>query len=159
VNLSIETIYGEPFFFQVLSYYMLNNLLSEYGPPSTVLIAPFPDDPQYPNEENIPFSIVLFYPEKGILAQYIMPKEKDNGNLTGCPSKVGYVDVVVWNPETNPPLKKIVSMLSGPGINKLNVDYFKPVDEVTSMTMEEFYQTFEDPESTACLETAKEIWP
>ena len=88
-----------------------------------------------------------------------MPREKHNGNFVGCPRNIGYVAVVVWDPDTEPPLKKIVSLISGRGINKLNVDYFKPVDEVTSMTIEEFYQTFKDPENTACLETAMEIWP
>ncbi len=158
VNQSIKAVYGEPFFYQTLDYYLLPNILSEYGRPSDILIAPFPDDPDYPSDAKIPFSIVLFYQDKGIFAEYILPKGKNGENLVGCPTKAGYLTVIVWPPNQHLSIETVASMNTGLGINKLNVDYFKTIENATSMTVEDFYQTFKSPESTACIETPKNIW-
>jgi hypothetical protein len=48
--------------------------------------------------------------------------------------------------------------MSGRGINGLNFDYFKPVGEVTTMSMDDFYETFKDPGNNTCLETPIKYW-
>jgi hypothetical protein len=69
----ITPVYGEPLFEQTLGYYRLSNILTQFGMPSDVLIAPFPDDPQYPVDVAIPFSVVLFYKTQGMFLEYISP--------------------------------------------------------------------------------------
>jgi hypothetical protein len=64
----------------------------------------------------------------------------------------------VWSPERALPLRTVVQK-AGSVINELNLDYFKPVEEATSLTLNEFYDTFKNPENTACLETPQELWP
>ncbi len=158
VNQSIKAVYGEPFFYQILSYYLLPNILSTYGIPSDILIAPFPDDPDYPSDAKIPFSIVLFYQDKGIFVEYILPKEKIGKYLVGCPKKAGYLTVIVWPPDQHLSIEIVASMNSGLGMNTLNVDYFKAIENATEMTPEDFYQIFKNPNNTTCIETPKNIW-
>lgn len=157
-NLSIKAVDGDPFFLQTLAYYRLSNIFAEYGPPEKVLIAPFHDDPQYPPDTKIPFSIVMLYKKQGFLLEYISPREKSGQYFVGCPAKVGYLSIVVWNPEQAVLLIKIVDLASGVGINSLNVDYFKPLENVTTMTPKDFFEIFKDPGSTICIETAVDIW-
>jgi len=47
---------------------------------------------------------------------------------------------------------------AGSEINELNMVYFKSVEEATSMSLDEFYQTFKNPSYTDCLETPQKLW-
>lgn len=157
-NLSINAVYGDPFFEQILGHYRLSNILSEYGVPSEVLIAPFPDDTQYPPETAIPFSFVLFYKTQGMLLEYISPMQKNGQYFVGCPTRSGYLSVVVWDPQQNVSIEEITTKTSGIGVNSLNVNYFQPLENVTTLTLEDFYQIFKDSSSTTCIETSVDIW-
>lgn len=42
-------------------------------------------------------------------------------------------------------------------INKLNLDYFKPIEEVSNYNTSSFYNTFKT-RADACIETPKKIW-
>jgi hypothetical protein len=118
------------------------------------LIAPFPDDLPYIGD----FSLVLYYPDQGFFIQYIFPKDENSGNYIGCPSKSAYIDVITWSPQEEYEISEIAKDISGSGINELNYDYFKPVSEVTTMSLDDFYQKFKNPDDTACLETPITYW-
>ncbi|HKZ55601.1 MAG TPA: hypothetical protein VJ123_08995 [Anaerolineales bacterium] len=152
-------VFGDSDFNQLLQYYALPHVLSEYGRPAQVLIAPFPDDPDYPSPEWIPFSVVLYYPDKGILVEYLSPRETKGDQYVGCPHKA-HVYATVWNPQHKPALSEIVTKLSGQGINELNVDYFKSVEDATTTDLDSFFEEFKDARAdSACLETSVSIWP
>jgi hypothetical protein len=151
-------VFGDSNFNQLVQYYALPHILSEYGRPTQVLIAPFPDDPDYPSPEWIPFSIVLYYADEGILIQYLSPRETRGDQYIGCPHKA-HVYVAVWDPQRKPPLGEIVTKLSGRGINELNVDYFKPVEEATSLNLDGFVEEFKNMQAITCLETRISLWP
>ncbi len=157
LSLDISPLYGDASFNEAFKYYLLPQMLSNYGSPSQVLMAPFPDDPDRPDIEWHPFSLVLLYPEKGIFIEYVSPRETVGNNYVGCPSKVT-VSLAVWDPESNLSLTDVVQK-AGSEINELNIDYFKSIDQATTMTLEEFFQTFKIPENTTCLETPAELWP
>jgi hypothetical protein len=158
VNLIIKAVDGDPFFLQTLGYYRLSNILAEYGMPSEVLIAPFPDDPQYPADTIIPFSFVLFYKTEGIFLEYISEREKNGQSFVGCPAQSGYLSVIVWDPRQNVSTTEIASKTSGVGINSLNVNYFQSLENATTMTPQDFFEIFKDPSNATCIETSINIW-
>lgn len=151
-------IFGSPRFNQLLQYYTLPQILSTYGQPHQVLVAPFHDDPDYPPAPWIPFSLVLYYPERGILVEYLGPRETKGERYMGCPHKA-HVHVTGWNVQLKYALEEVVSRISGRGINELNTDYFKSVEEATSISLDRFYEEFKDPQNSICLETPISMWP
>jgi len=151
-------IFGNSRFNQLMNYYLLPQILSTYGQPAQVLVAPFQNDSDYITPLWIPFSLVLFYPDQGILVEYLLPRQTVGDKFLGCPLQ-SHVVVTVWNPELQLSLAESAQKLSGQGLNALNVDYFRPIEEATGMSLEEFYQSFKDPQNAACLETPVDMWP
>jgi hypothetical protein len=152
----VSPLYGDASFNKAFEYYSLPQILSNYGMPSQVLLAPFPDDPIRTDVKWQPFSLVLLYPEKGIFVEYVSPRGTISNDFVGCPSKA-HISLAVWSPESDMSLEYVIQK-AGSEINELNMDYFKPVEEATSMTLNEFYQKFKDPNNTACLETPMDFW-
>jgi hypothetical protein len=152
------SVYGENYFDKMLETYLLDKILANYGIPTSVFIAPFPEEPRYPSDAKIPFSIVLYYQDQNFFIEYIVPKEKVGENIVGCPSKVGSISVIVWPPDQIYSLKGIASYNSGQGMHSSNYDYFKPIEEATQMSLDDFYQKFKDPKNTTCIETPTDLW-
>ncbi|MDD5468087.1 MAG: hypothetical protein PHS96_09785 [Anaerolineales bacterium] len=153
---AMSPIYGELTFNTAFAYYLLPQMLSNYGPPSQVLLLPFPDDPERPNFTWQPFSLVLLYPEQGIIVEYVSQRETIGENFAGCPDKAHF-SLGVWSPDSDLPLKTIVQK-AGMEIHELNIDYFKPLEEATSLSLEEFYQIYKNPQNTQCIKTPISIW-
>jgi hypothetical protein len=147
--------FNEPYYKELLGYYRLSQLLTNYGRPSDVLIATWPHDP-FLKADYDPFSVVVLYTEVGIMAEYIAPTEKVGDRYRGCPIQ-GYLTLRTWDPEQAVPLAKIAAMGAGRGINENSIDYFKSIEEATSMTLDEFYRVFKYPDNTTCLE-ALDLW-
>ena len=154
--LDLRPIYGDVLFAQTFEYYMLPSILSTYGAPEQTLLATWQDDPDRPRIKTQPFSLVLFYPDQGFFVEYVTEREVIGNRYAGCPSK-SHIYLGTWDP------KKVLSLLyvaqkAGSVINELNTDYFKSVEDATSLTLDEFYNTFKNPENTTCLETSKDLW-
>lgn len=155
-NGSVRFLNSDSYFNSLFSEYTLYNILNSYGIPSKILIGPFPDDPDYPNARYI-FPIVLFYEEKGIIIQYLMPRVKEGQFFVGCPTQAS-IGVVTWNPKKDTSIEQIVNSFSGvEGINSLNINYFKPLDETSDFNLSTFYEKFKTI-SDSCIKTPKEIW-
>jgi hypothetical protein len=153
----ISPLYGDASFAQVLQYYTLPQILLNYGRPSQALIATFRDAPDdYPNMYHA-FSLVLFYQAQGFFVEYTTQRETVGNHFVGCPTK-SYIYVGVSSPTSEHSLAEIVGV-GGDVIRKEALDYFQPVDKATSMTLDEFYETFKDPKNTACIKTPIEVWP
>lgn len=152
-----EYVFGDPQFNQLFQYYMLPQILTTYGHPSKVLIKPFQDEQGHAPREWLPFSLVVIYEEQGFLVQYISPRQVIGNDFAGCPW-MAQITFTTWQLGHEVSLVEILPRISGAGINELNVDYFKSIDEATSMTLDEFYETFKNPENTACLETPTDLW-
>lgn len=152
----VSPLYGDASFNQAFEYYMLPQILSNYGQPTQVLLAPFPDDPDRSDITWHPFILVLLYPEEGIFVEYVSPRETAGNNFIGCPSK-SHISLAVWSPESGLALEYVIQK-AGSEINELNKEYFKPVEEATTLSLADFYQKFKNPENTDCLETSKKLW-
>jgi hypothetical protein len=155
-NPDVAPIYGDESFNQTFQYYMLSQILTNYGQPTKVWLRPFPDEPGRPDIKWHPFSLVLFYEELGIFVEYEMPRETIGNNYVGCPSQA-HLSVAVWDPESDVTLEYVVRM-GGILINELNMDSFKTVEDATSMTLGEFYTTFMESDNTKCIETPIGVW-
>jgi hypothetical protein len=153
VELSIVPVYGDPFFDRILNYYRLSTILSTYGKPSEVWIAPFPDDTRY----NPPFVLTLAYKEQKFAIEYILPKEIRSNSYVGCPWKAAYISLNTVSSEQELSAPR-VSDLSW-GVNALSADYPKMLEKATSMTLDEFYGKFRKPEDQQCVETPLQVWP
>lgn len=157
-NLKIRPVYGNPFFTQLIGNFLLPKILSDYGEPSQVMIMPFYDDPDAPNDVNSLFSLVLVYQKQGFLIEYLLLKEKGPEDYLGCPSKAAYLSLITWDPQNQPALEDIVLGNSGLGINSDNFSQFKSLEEATTLTKDSFLHTFSNENSHSCLETPQELW-
>lgn len=149
-------IWGDPAFNQEMSEYLLPSILTNYGEPSQVLLATWRDEPDGEHVDWYPFSLVLLYLDKRIFVEYELPREKAGNSFRGCPSQT-HITLAVWPPESE--LKPgYIGEKAGSLMTEGTIDYFRTVEEATSMTLDEFYQKFKDPQNTACIETPQELW-
>jgi hypothetical protein len=135
---------------QFLQAYMLPQILSTYGQPNKVLV--------FANEGWRYFELILDYSHQGFAIWYSMPLESSGEKFLGCTSK-SFTKSYFWAPEL---AYTWAEGVAGTGdkseIDALNRD-FRPIEEVTSITSEEFYDTVMNPDYISCLETPKELWP
>lgn len=145
-----ETVWENPFNEQYLRAYMLPQILEAYGQPEEVLI--------FANEGWRYFELMLDYSDQGFAIWYSAPLESSGEKFLGCPSKV-FTKLYLWAPEF---AYTWAEGVTGTGdkseIDSLNRD-FQPLEDATSMTLDEFYDVFVKEDTASCLETPKELWP
>ncbi len=145
-----EIAYGDPLNAQLLRLYTLPQILSSYGKPAEVLI--------YGNRGMMQFNLQIAYPESGILVNYIAPLERVGEQYSECPPKA-YPQLWLWPPEHNYSPAEVVSIQQGEGIGQEWLANFLPLENATSLTIEEFYKIFKDVQNTTCIETPVNLWP
>jgi hypothetical protein len=145
-----ETVWENPLNEQFLQAYRLPQILSIYGQPEEVLI--------FANEGWRYLELMLDYSDQGFAIWYSVPLESSGERFLGCPSKA-FTKLYLWAPEF---AYTWAEGVTGTGdkseIDSLNRD-FQPLEETTSMTLDEFYDVFVNADTASCLETPKELWP
>jgi hypothetical protein len=143
--------YGDAQLARDWSLYMLPQMLTTYGQPSEVFLETFTGTP---DGGRPPFSLLLFYPENGILVRYHGPAEKTGETLRLCPSQAD-VGPVLWSPEYSMTLDRLANLG-----NELVGDMsgFHSLEEATGMSVDEFYQTFKNANKKTCFETPVDMW-
>jgi hypothetical protein len=149
----VAPVYGDPTFNKELHDYLLPSILTTYGQPDQVLITVRPDEPENAHINYHPFSLALYYSETGIFIEYVMMRETKGSDYIGCPNK-SHIYITVWDPNEELSLEYLVEKAG----SEIALSILKPIDEATSLTMDEFYQNFKDPNNATCLETPAEIW-
>ncbi|MBN1976040.1 MAG: hypothetical protein JW918_01455 [Anaerolineae bacterium] len=135
--------YDHPQFAEDWKAYMLPHMLEVYGPPSQVLLGMGSGAPWSP------FDLLLFYPEKGFLMQYSGEAEEREGETwLVCPHLVE-LTLYLWSPE------RIMSLEDIPGFTVWGPH---SLEEATGMSIEQFYETFVQPDTETCLETPADLW-
>lgn len=130
--------------------YRLNQLLSESGMPDKVYIRTFTS---MPDGSPPPFTVVVYYSEKGILARYEFVARKIGDKLMGCPIPVGpWLNVWVADVDLSEETINEWVLVSDP------TSLFKPLEEATNMDIELFYKTFRESLDQDCIETPQELW-
>ena len=158
---SFEDLFGYAPLLNQMTEYLIPNILEKYGLPTSILIAPYYNErPGLPYPEWIWFSVVLIYEDRGFLSEYIMPRRLIGDSYAACPSQLVQLTIIGWDINQEITLPEIASVKSGQmGISELMIDYFKPIEEATSITINDFSELFRDPDSTECVYTPMELWP
>jgi hypothetical protein len=130
--------------------YNLSQILSSYGKPEEVWVL----TGREPREGDLPFDYALFYPQQRFMIEYSIQGELQEEIVVGCPSPGASVLISVWSPE--------VTFTFGEIIDRRIPDsstVFLPLEAVTDMSIEQFFQIFKEADNTECIETPAELWP
>lgn len=143
-------IYDSPTFGKRVEYYSLSHVLSEQGIPDSVMIY-IPRVEGYPIVAGV-LDAALLYPEQGIWVNYEMSMDNNGNNIKGCPANA-HIEMQLY-PSGNP--ESFFSLLEKTDWERTKGGY-KPLEEVTSMSLEQFYETFRNP-TDQCIETPTNLW-
>jgi hypothetical protein len=147
-----DTEFGNSLYLQVFPLYTLSSILSMYGKPAEVLV--------FGNRGPVDlFHLLIFYPDLGIAALFVAPLERSGDQFLGCMWKA-YTHLYLWAPELNyQRWSEAVSVTTGGGEAEWLSAGYMPLEEATSISMEEFYKIFKESGNTNCLKTPQELWP
>jgi hypothetical protein len=155
-----KKLFGDPYYDELLVNFSLSNVLEEYGQPEQIIIRPFPDDEGYPSPPaQYTFDFVLFYPKKGFVAEYVAVRAAEGSDFVGCPNKSYIAQISSWNPERSVSITEAVQYFSNlDGISEGNISEYKQLQDVTSLSLTDFYNVFRMSNSSDCVKTRKELW-
>lgn len=145
-------VFDWPFFSEQLGYYMLPNILTEYGNPTTVMLSTMAKLPS----TGVPggFKILLLYPDQGILINYTMQMQVAGENIMGCPS-YSHIELDLYPSEQT---TSFFNLLEPSGWLQIIQNTYKPIGEATAMSKEDFYQIFSQ-QTDKCILTPANLWP
>ncbi len=132
-----------------LTQYTLSTFLNTYGRPAEVWLFTY----RSPFEENdLPFVVVLYYHDQGIVVLYSDNGERQGELVQGCPQEDPVSFTSLWSPDLNLTFEQVTTDTSALDMNYL------ALEEATEMDVVTFYETFRQPENTTCLETPADLW-
>lgn len=143
--------YGDAQLAKDWNLYRLPQMLTNYGQPSEVFLETFTGAP---DGGRPPFSLLLFYPEKGILVRYFGLVEKREKTLRVCLSQAD-VSLWLWSPEHSMTLDRLANLGNEP---ISDMSGFRSLEEATGISVEQFYQSFAQPNNKRCFETPADMW-
>jgi hypothetical protein len=149
-----EFVYGDAQFAEDLESYMLPQLLAVYGQPPQVFLKTYSNAP-----DSLPFSLLLLYPDRGILVKYNGPIGEE-GKHYGPIEEGEMIRICPWRAEINlwlwsPDNAMTIDRVTG---GYIDMDDYRSLEDATGMSIEQFYQTFSQPDNQTCLETPAELW-
>ncbi len=134
------------YFAQDWNRYALHEALARYGVPSKILMHYWSFGWRY--------NIALFYEEQGFLIAYLGPIgdgsfDYSEEPLLICPTRNRPTGISIWM--TKPKGDALKKFGYNHGDISPSQSYALSLEEVTKMTVQEFYNTFLDPNATTCL--------
>jgi hypothetical protein len=153
---ALKPIYDSTTFGERVHPYMLPNILSEQGIPAAVVIS---TDGGPERGKNVPgFYILLLYPDQGLLVSYTTYRQLIGGYVRGCPANA-HVEFELFPFGQGDSFSEFLAptkwatMWPVPPANS----FWRPIEEATAMSLEEFYRTFSQP-TDKCIETPANLW-
>jgi hypothetical protein len=126
-------------FGETAAFYMLPEILTKHGRPGSVLVLTFGGsivkEIQYHD-----FDLILTYPEQGILVHYTTKKRVEGSNTLGCVANA-HVEFRLIPPGKS---ESFFAYLEKTSIGQALKNY-TPLEDWTSMSIDDFYQTFRHP--------------
>ncbi|MBI5823367.1 MAG: hypothetical protein HZB18_05015 [Chloroflexi bacterium] len=129
--------------------YSPSSILMKYGIPSQVLISSYSSDYGLPPNQ-VPLSIDLYYPQKGINVLYGTYATVKGEQITGC---LKSPHLFLWSPSEH--TRTINYIL---GWDSANTPYMS-IEEATDLDIQDFYEKYSNPENSLCLQTPTNLWP
>jgi hypothetical protein len=102
-----------------------------------------------------PFALWIVYPQQGFLIRYDGDNSTVGGNIRICPLRSS-LEIRIWDVEDlgYEDLLKDDSVLAPPfGLGP------QPLENVTTLTRESFYERFKSAAIDTCFETPASLWP
>lgn len=161
ISRAIEELSGEDGFRDIfdstdfgerLNNYMLHQVLNSLGRPSSVRMTTLGEFPPARYGQGH-FKIILLYPEQGFAVQYTTEMQVVGKNVEGCLANA-HVEMEFFPAGNTDAFYEQLALTDW----KRRIEYYKPIEEVTTMSVDDFYQTFRQ-HPTICLETPANLWP
>lgn len=135
------------------SAYSLRNIFTNNDKPFEIWVTTFN---QYPNNKP-PMEIFIFYPEQGILLEYVTEGKIKGKNVYGCFDMAG--GLYLWD-------KSLKLMEFADAMKYFELAYdeknilpkYLPVSDAIRMNVDQFYLT-NQTKGSACIETPIDLWP
>ena len=128
----------------------LHQILEEFGPPTQIFLWTLSNAPFRP----LPFILLLFYEDQGILAMYPYNNAEDIGdNIRSCPLSLGAY-IWLWSKSIEMDDEDIEFRALGPD----PTTPLRLLEDVTDYTIDSFHQTFKDASNQTCIITPVEHW-
>jgi hypothetical protein len=150
-----QGIFDSKTFGQQVHAYRLPQVLSELGIPAAVLLQTSGALAKY----SPGFEIVLFYPDQGLLVHYTTQMQIVGKKVHGCPASA-HVELELYpsgHPESFSKYLAPTQWASLWPVPTFENPFWKPVEKATSMSLEQFYETFRQP-TDQCIETPLQGW-
>jgi hypothetical protein len=150
-------VFDSASFGERVGYFLLPHILSEQGMPEAVLIS---TDGGPERGRDVPgFYVLLFYPDQGLLVSYTTYRELAGANVRGCLSSA-HVELELAPPGHGDSFSEYLSQTQWANLWPVPADspHWKPIEKATSMSLDEFYETFRQA-TDQCIETPASIWP
>ena len=141
-----EYIFDNSVFYEYTKYYNLSNMLSMYGQPEQVYV--FVDPGRSMGFEDL-YHIRLDYSKSGFVVQYTAEMTTQNGYFVGCPEKA-FIYLKLWAPG----YKSIESEKD----SEIKEEGYHPLEEMTSLTLKDFFEIFKNPNNHSCLRTKMDFY-
>jgi hypothetical protein len=122
-----------------------------------VVISTLADYPTRGGQEG--FYMLLLYPEKGILVYYRTQWRQVGYKILGCLANA-QIELELYPSGHPESFSEFLSQTQWAHMWPVPVDSptWKPIEKATSLTLEQFYETFRQP-TNKCIETPARIWP
>lgn len=150
------SIYDSKTFGERVRPYMLSEVLSQLGKPDLVEVQTY--GRQITGTGG--FEMVLLYPNQGVLVHYVTQMQTAGGNAKGCLTNAK-VEMEIYPSGNADSFVKALSntLIWAIFVKEEPVDNlsWKPIDKATSMSLEQFYETFRES-NDKCIETPMKIW-
>jgi hypothetical protein len=149
---SYQDVFDSPTFGERLDFYMIHQILATNGRPSSVLLFTWGEFPP-PRYGQGNFKLILLYPEQGIAVQYTTEMRVVGKNVEGCLANA-HVEMDLFPPGNADAFDEQLA----PTAWKERLTYYKSLEEVTSLSIDDFYQIFRQS-TEKCLVTLANLWP
>jgi len=149
-------VYDSKTFGERLRPYMLPGILSEFGKP--VLVVLHTSGKQITGSGG--FEILLLYPDEGIFVRYTTQMETVGTKARGCPANAQVELELYPSGDADAFAESLAEMSLGgifDGLELVDNPSWKSIDKATSMSLEQFYETFRQP-TDKCIETPLKGW-
>lgn len=134
------------------SNYSVAPFLVAYGEPTEIWIRTY----RQSREGDLPFDVVLFYGERGVMVRYDINATESGDRIQACPQFERGIVLALWPPEPKGIFAGIVEKTS---VFKVGNWDYRPLQEATGIDVQTFYQAFKDANNTMCIETPAKLWP
>ena len=129
--------------------YHLSSFLQKHGAPTEILVSSYSSDYGLPKNQ-VPLSINLYYPEKGINALYGTYATVNGEQIYGCLQKSPIL--FLWSPSEH--LRSVDYILRW---DENHTQYLN-VEQALGMSIQEFYEKHVNSTNQPCLLTPKNLW-